>query len=207
MHVVRDNDSSEETKISGNMLVQEMFMNELDLADGDQLVWEFSIPMPDSEFVRYNGTTLDLTFSRKVLFYEKLSSTVEVEAKLHQSFMGKSETQDSVLRDYGTDLSDELRQIISANESLDADEKEWVPINLMAVGSVRRSDISTVQCNGIPGGLYRVVISSITSDIIIHLDDPELAMLVVTMIECYRDYDNFIDVASSFKLELLGSNL
>lgn len=207
MNVVNDQDFSEEIKIGDNMLLQEMFLKELEMADGNQLTWELSIPMPDSEFVRYNGTTLDLVFSRDVLFYEKLSDKVEVEANLHRSFVGKSEAQDSVIREYGSHLSDELRQIIYENESLEVQDEDWVAINLMSTGSVRRSDISTVQCNGISGGLYRVVVSSTTSDIIIHLDDVELALLVVTMVECYRDYDNFIDVATTFKLGLLEPNL
>jgi hypothetical protein len=208
MDVVNDQDFSEEIKIGDNMLLQEMLLKELEMADGNQLTWELSVPLIDSEFVRYNGTTLDLIFTRDVLFYEKLSDKVEVEANLHRSFAGKSETQDSVIREYGTHLSDELRQIIHANESLGGpEEKEWVVINLMTTGSVRRSDISTIQCNGVSGGLYRVVISCITSDIVIHLDDVELALLVVTMVECYRDYDSFIDVATNFKLGLLEPNL
>lgn len=200
---------STDLEVASNHLLQNLLLQKLRAHNSIQPTWEFIVPMIDTEFVKYNGATLNFFFQKDALFYEKISEDVQVESNLHRAFNRGFEldSEDEISSEYGEGISDEIRQIIeAANRGNKELKQDYIPIQLFVAGSMKRSDICTVQCNAIPDNLYRVTISSVASDIVLHVDNEDMAMLVSGVVEAYRDYDNFMEIATGLTLELLEQN-
>lgn len=210
MNLKEEQALSTDLEVASNHLLQNLLLQKLSMHNSIQPTWELIVPMVDTELVKYNGATLNFFFQKDALFYEKISNDVRVESNLHRAFnrgLKIVDDEDEISSEYGEGISDEIRQIIeAANRGNEELKEDYIPINLFITGSVKRSDICAIQCNAIVEGLYRITIASVASDIILHVDNEEQAMLISGILEAYRDYDNFMEVASRLTLELLEQN-
>lgn len=181
---------------SGDFVSQQVLLDALRLKDEHEYFWSLIIPMSDSELVKYNGANLKMFFYKHALFYEKVSDNIEVEGNFYKGFTATSTFDiDDVTKDYG-DVSDEIRSIVQAANYQEEDET-WKQINLFTVGSVKRSDLASVQLSLVDNNHYRLSVNSTTTDLVMYFNNKGNALTVASIIEAYRDYDNFLEVAQS----------